>query len=136
MALYSMSGCTHSYTYMPIISANGEVKKPGFLCLQEPTGEFGPIVTERMKEVLTDELRVDASNTGKMSKDMFLNEFYSNGFLPNVSLNSIVLLDSFPAHKDTDSMKAITPQEYKHLKIRVIPPGTTGMIQLCDVFYF
>ncbi|OQV21620.1 hypothetical protein BV898_04520 [Hypsibius exemplaris] len=71
-----------------------------------------------------------------MSKDVFLNKLYGNCLLPNVCSNSIVLLDSFPAHKDADSMKAITQQEYKHPKIRVFSPGTTGLIQPCDVFYF
>ncbi|OWA55263.1 hypothetical protein BV898_19649 [Hypsibius exemplaris] len=121
-------GTTHSYTIMPIITADGRVVKPLFICMQEVNGEFGPIVKERMKEVLSSEVHVVASKSGKMSKDLFLDEWYSQCLLPNVGTNSIVLLDSFPVHKDTDSMKSITPEEYENLKIRVIPPGTTGMI--------
>ncbi|OQV12364.1 hypothetical protein BV898_13392 [Hypsibius exemplaris] len=81
--LQSLSGTTNFCTIMPIITTDGR---------------------ERMKEVLSSEVHVVASKFGKMYKAFFLDEWYNQCLLPNVRTNSIVLLDSFPAHNDTDSM--------------------------------
>jgi len=40
----SLNSLTHSYTIQPIVSADGELKSPTLIVLQETGGKFGPIV--------------------------------------------------------------------------------------------
>lgn len=43
---------THSYTAQPLITRDGRLIGPLFLCLQEPTGQFGPkVILEVQKQV-------------------------------------------------------------------------------------
>lgn len=44
----SISSTTHSYTVQPTISADGELLSPLFLVLKEPSGEFGPVVSQTL----------------------------------------------------------------------------------------
>lgn len=40
----SLNSLTHNYTIQPIITADGILKSPLLIVLQETNGEFGPIV--------------------------------------------------------------------------------------------
>lgn len=44
----SISSTTHSYTVQPTISADGKLLSPLFLVLKEPSGEFGPVVSQTL----------------------------------------------------------------------------------------
>lgn len=45
----SLNSLTHSYTIQPIVSANGDLKSPLLIVLQETSGKFGPIVEKTVQ---------------------------------------------------------------------------------------
>ena len=120
----SVSATSHSYTIMPLITASGELKKPLLICLQEPDGKLGPIKTKRLEKVMSDEVKVVASKSGKMTKELFL-YWYQTCAVPNLSGKSILLLDSFPAYKDDDARKSLTPEGIE-MQVKIVPPHTTS----------
>lgn len=88
--------------------------------MQEDDGKLGPIKTQRMQPVLSNEIHVVASKSGKMTKDIFLVEWYGQCCLPNLPGNSVLLLDSFGAHKDQEALDALTPPDTK-VQFQIIP---------------
>lgn len=76
---------THSYTAQPIISRDGNVVGKLLLCLQEPHGRFGPIVSRQVRE-LEERYRnivVFASSSGKMSTNL-TRQWISDVLLPSI----------------------------------------------------
>lgn len=61
----SISSTTHSYTIQPLISADGRLLSPLFMVLKERTGEFGPIVEEKLFRPIN--VYVTASKSGKLT---------------------------------------------------------------------
>lgn len=64
-----LNKATHSYTIQPVISRNGRVLGKLLICLQEPTGQFGPKTVKEVREMERKfgNVRVIASKSGKMS---------------------------------------------------------------------
>lgn len=65
---------THSYTSQPMISRDGRVVGKLLLCMQEPSGSFGPQVQQRIRELERSlgNIKIYASKSGKMSKQLML----------------------------------------------------------------
>lgn len=130
----STTALTHSYTIMPIISLDGSLLPKLYVCLQEPTGRFGPRVKQTM--FYADNLVVDASKSGKMGNDN-VTLFMRHAFLPFCGNKSLLLLDSWSGHKSSDSLKAVfRAHPDKEVEILQIPPGTTNVIQPLDREFF
>lgn len=130
-AAQSMSSLTHSYTIMPMISANGELISPLYIVLKESTGNFGPNVKKTLLQLPN--IYIAASKSGKLSNDHF-KDWFQHVYLPNTSRKSVLLLDSWTGHKPEDLQQYI-PQD-KEVQILTIPKKTTGSIQSLDVFGF
>ena len=73
---------------------------------------------------------VFSSNSGKLTSE-FVRKWFHEAFLPNSWRNSLLLLDSWSGQNtETSSSSEILPD------ILTIPPGTTGIVQPLDVFFF
>lgn len=127
----SINSLTHSYTIQPIISANGNLKSPLFIVLQETGGKFGPTVEKNIYKA--DNILVFASKSGKLTSDLAI-KWFENVFLPNTGEKSLLLLDSWTGQtaKKFDSVE----KHNKEVQILTIPAGTTGLIQPLDVYTF
>lgn len=68
---------THSYTAQPLISRDGRLIGPMFICLQEARGQFGPRVMEDVRRQVEEygNVYVLPSKSGKLSSELFQNWF-------------------------------------------------------------
>lgn len=66
---------SHSFTSQPVIARDGRIVGKLLLCMQEPKGEFGPIVGPKVRrlERILKNIRVFASSSGKMSSELMFN---------------------------------------------------------------
>lgn len=140
------NSATHSYTVQPLFSAAGHSVSPLLVVLQEKTGQFGPRVSETMFQHPS--LYVKASTSGLVNKPI-LKSWYDDIFYPYCNENCIVhdddldqdvrrcllLTDALSTYKDQEYYEENIPQGLEY-HTEVIPPGTTGMIQPCDVGIF
>lgn len=127
----SLNSLTHSYTIQPVVSAEGELKSPMLIVLQEVGGKFGPFVEKTLFKA--DNILVLASKSGKLTSDIAV-KWYSDIFIPSSGENSVLLLDSWTGQTKSKFDNVDTAR--KNIKILTIPPGTTGLIQPLDVYGF
>ena len=64
----SKNATTHSYTIQPIISSNGTLVGPMYLCLQEPKGKMGPQVKQHLFEPKN--VVITCSGSGKLTTSL------------------------------------------------------------------
>lgn len=81
LVIDSLNKNSHSYTAQPILSRNGRLEGKLALCMQEASGEFGPIVYPRVQDLERryGNVRVYASKSGKMTSNLmrqWLHEVY------------------------------------------------------------
>lgn len=129
--IQSTSAITHSYTIMPIISANGKLQSPLYLVLKETSGNFGPRVEETLFRPAN--IYIAASKSGKLTTQHF-QSWFTNVFLPTTGSSSVLLLDSWTGHCPT-TLQEFIPSD-KNIRILTIPKRTTAMIQPLDVYGF
>ena len=128
----SKSAMTHSYTIQPTISASGKLLSPLFIVLKEPSGSFGPRVSQSMFRA--NNVYLVASRSGKVTKDI-IKEWFTDVFFPNVGNVTTLLLDSLTTQNDEGMIEEITPTGIE-FDILTIPPGSTSIIQPLDVYFF
>jgi len=127
----SINSLTHSYTIQPFVSAEGLLKSPLLIVMQEKNGQFGPIVEKNLFRARN--ITVYASTSGKLTSDLAI-KWFKEVFLPNVGENSILCVDSWSGQGETKFQTVENSQ--KKVKVMTIPSGTTGMIQPLDVYGF
>ena len=130
---------THSYTAQYTLVASGKILPKVFLCLQETTGSFGPVITKRMNE-LTEKFNnvyITCSKSGKLNSDL-MNSFVSNVLKSYVNNHDfLLLLDSWSGHKKSDPFdQFINSNHQKSCTVKIIPPGYTPLAQPCDVYFY
>lgn len=128
LEVQNKANLTHSYTLQPTLSASGKLLKPLFVVLQEPKGDFGPLVQRNMFK--SDEIVVFATKSGSVDKptvrkyfELFFNHPETNG--------SVLLIDSLTTYKDKAFMDLNKPPDFEYT-IKTIPPGCTEFIQPLD----
>lgn len=64
---------THSYTTQYTVTYAGKLLRRVFLCVQEPTGKFGPNVQRQVDELVAEfgNVVVTCSKSGKLSTDLY-----------------------------------------------------------------
>lgn len=126
------SSATHSYTIQPIFSASGRSISPLLVVLPEKSGQFGVRVKERMFKHPV--LYVKASRSGLVDKSI-IKDWYQHIFFPKCGKKCLLLYDALTTYKDQEYYDQVKPKNVQ-LRTEVIPPGTTGETQLCDVGIF
>lgn len=126
------SSATHSYTIQPTFSASGDSISPLLVVLPEKGGKFGVRVEKSMfKHPI---LYVKASKSGLVDKSI-IKDWYEHIFFPNCGKKCLLLHDALTTYKDQEYYNQVKPKNVQ-LRTEVIPPGTTGKVQPCDVGIF
>ena len=117
----SLYNTTHSYIIQNIITMRRTVFGPLYLCLKEPTGHM----SDRVKKNLfhAQNVVVTCSERGKLTSSL-VTYWRDHCLTPNFSSTTLLLLDSFPSHANSDVYRRL-----KDFSFRVIPPKTTSKIQ-------
>jgi hypothetical protein len=68
VSVSSMHSISHSYTIQPIITMAGRLLPKFLVCLQEPSGEFGPRIFEKLPKFKN--IYLVCSSSGKLSRDI------------------------------------------------------------------
>lgn len=78
---------THSFSSQPMMTRDGKVFGKLLLVMQEPRGEFGPVVKRRVLELEREygNIRVFASKSGKLSTDL-IQDWVNEIFYPALRL--------------------------------------------------
>jgi len=82
----SLNSLTYSYTIQPLVSANGDLKFPLLIVLQETSGKFRPIIEKTLYKA--DNIVIFPSKSGKLTSDLAIN-WFTNVFLSNTGENSV-----------------------------------------------
>lgn len=133
-AVGSVAATTHSYTIQPVISKDGRLLSPMFVCWQETTGVFGPNVRRGIEALNLENLYVVPSKSGKLTKQLMV-EWFDKVYFPHAPISSILYVDSWNCFNDRTAIKRVTPGG-KELKMLQIPPKTTPLVQPLDVHFF
>jgi len=137
----SESRTTHLYTIQPIATAYGHLLAHLLICFQETSGnEFGPIVAQRVQESFSENVFVTCSKSGKMTEKQ-VNEWITHCFLPNVSGETLLLLDSWSGQTEVSLLRMIQDHtgndaevgDDPQVLVKVIPPKTTPISRPLDV---
>jgi len=129
----SVNKITHSYSIMPIISMNGKLLSPIFLCLQEKDGKFGPRVIETIDQmaITYPNVYVTCTKSGKLDKNK-MREWVTGCLNPNIEEKCLLLLDAWTGQSDS--------KLYEEVQDRCtrleIPAKTTDQIQPLDRYFF
>ena len=108
------------------------------ICFQEPKGEFGPKIKEILSRETPFNVVVDASTSGKLTKDHVKRSLH-NAFIPDVTNDNLLLLDSWSIQTDEHIFKneeIIQMLDNKTIHTEAIPPKTTRFVQPLDLYYF
>ena len=121
---------THSFTMMPLVSADGKLAPKLLIVLQEPGAKF-PLKGHYM----ADNLVALPGYSHIMTKGHMVEWLRRVVFGPNSPLIRYLLVDSWPAFKDDAAFQSFVPAGRTFAK-RNIPAGATSMVQPLDVFFF
>lgn len=80
----SVSSTTHSYTVQPTVSATGKLLTPLFLVLKEQTGDFGPVVTQKLFRPTN--VRVASSKSGKLNSGKMMFHLFVNTTIKKIQI--------------------------------------------------
>lgn len=131
---------THSYTAQYSVTLEGKLLPLVFLCLQEPTGQFGPIVKRHVDDLVErcGNVYVTCSKSGKLSTMLY--KAYLNHILkPYVTHEKFLLvIDSWSGQTNTEIYDNIfdNGENETTCTVKVIPGKCTSMCQPLDVYFF
>lgn len=151
----SMSKTTHTFTAQPIFTRDGRLTGPLTLCMQEATGDFGPIVRAevRQQEQELGNVNIISSRSGKMTSSLMV-DWIRRVLRPTMQRNLCRVADDEHCRIETrsnetdgkkllllaDSWSGQTNQQVRletpDVLTLVIPPHTTGDVQPLDVGFF
>lgn len=126
------NSATHSYTVQPIISADGHIFTPIMVVLPEKNGQFGVRVRDSM---FTHPVLYPKATTSGLVTKPIIKEWYRDVFYRNCSRHCVLMVDSLTTYKDQEFYSDVKPNHI-NCQLEVIPPGTTGQVQPCDVGLF
>ena len=127
----SKNATTHSTTIMPLLFADGTLGEKLFIVLQETGGKFPRTITP----FSAPNIAVYAGSSHIMTKKLLGDWVKSCVDIASNPTELHLVVDSWPAFKDHDFMKAAMSPG-RHVDISNVPEGGTSMVQPCDVFFF
>lgn len=120
---------SHSYTVQPLINMAGKIASTFMIVFQERTGSFGPRVWSNL--VKPANVYITCSKSGKVEAPI-LREWTEKCLSPAVTDKACLIVDSFATHRIDD----IFSVPGKQIRIKILPPGSTSLIQPLDVLIF
>ncbi|XP_044587203.1 uncharacterized protein LOC123266824 [Cotesia glomerata] len=118
-----MTKVSHSYTAQYSITLSGKLLPHVFICLQEPTGDFGPRIKKNVEEYLKKykNVIVTSSKSGKLTTTLYKN-FLEKCLMPYVQKNKFLLIiDSWTGQVKPELYDEIFQDDKKclhaHLKL-------------------
>jgi hypothetical protein len=87
----SKNATTHSYTIQPIISLDGRIVGPMYLCLQEPNGKMGETVKKNLFKPAN--VVITCSSSGKLTTSL-VSYWRDNCLLASIGKKCLLLSDS------------------------------------------
>ncbi|XP_067212474.1 uncharacterized protein [Linepithema humile] len=130
----------HSYTARYTLSASGKIIPYVFLCMQEPSGIFGPLVKKNIDK-FSDEYKnviVTCSKAGKLTTELY-KKFLTSIISPYVKKNKFLfIIDSWGGHTNPALYDEIFEGEKGEATctLKVIPPKCTPLCQPCNVYFY
>lgn len=136
----SLHDISHSYTAQYTITASGKILPVVFLCMQESTGKFGPLVQKKIDHLIAEykNVFVTCSKSGKLTKNIYT-DYLKYCLSPYVAQNKFLLLiDSWGGQTDMTLYDDIFDDEVGRASctVKVIPPKCTPICQPCDVYFY
>ena len=125
----SKNATTHSDTVQPIISLDGKLVGPMYLCLQEPNGKMG----ERVKKNLFQPTNVviTCSKSGKLTSSLVA-YWRDKCLVPSLDKKCLLLSDSYSGQNDPKLYEEINSKSIQRI---MIPKNTTCDIQPLDRYF-
>jgi len=123
----SKSNLTHSYTCLPIISADGRLSSKLFVCLSEPNG------MPQRGHFIAPNLYVAHGKSHIMCKSHF-DEFLEACVIPFTGARTLIVSDSWGPFRDCTQI-ATHFKDSKTFDLLTIPPGATALCQPLDLFF-
>lgn len=128
---------THSYTVQYSITASGKLLPKVFICLQEPTGKFGPRIQEHINNLQQKykNISIMCSKSGKLSTYLF-KAYLTNVLQPYVGEKKFTLiLDSWGGQSKEELFEDFkTSNNEASCSLKYIPPGCTMFCQPLDTY--
>lgn len=126
------NSATHSYTIQPTFSASGQVFSPLLIVLAEKEGRFG---VRDSKTMFKHSVLFSCATTSGLVTKPVIKDWYEHVFYKNCGDECLLMLDSLSSYKDQEYYDEVKP-DHIDCRVEVIPPGTTGQVQPCDVGIF
>lgn len=119
---------------------SGEILPHVFLCMQEPSGKFGPHVQIKMDEITKDykNVIITCSKSGKLTQEIY-QIFLKSILQPYVSREKFLLLiDSWKGQTKSQMYDEllVTDEGNVTFTVKIIPPKCTALVQPCDVYFY
>lgn len=131
---------THSYTAQYCLTLSGKLLPLVFVCLQEPTGTFGPRVQKEVDEYLTKytNIIVTSTKSGKLTTGSY--KYFLNTVLKSYTKEEkfLLLVDSWGGQTKPELYDEtfIDENSLTTCTVKIIPPKCTPLVQPCDVYFF
>ncbi len=126
----SKNATTHSYTIQPIISLDGRIVGPMYLCLQEPNGKMGETVKKNLFKPAN--VVITCSSSGKLTTSL-VSYWRDNCLLPSIGKKCLLLSDSWGGQRDEELYNKKNCGGNDILRLE-IPKNTTSDIQPLDSY--
>ncbi|GFY50024.1 HTH CENPB-type domain-containing protein [Trichonephila inaurata madagascariensis] len=131
---------THTYAAQYALTLSGKLLPKVFVCLQEPTGKFGPRVqnivekySQKYKNII-----ITSSKSGKLSTELYI-DFLQDCLKPyGEKENFLLLIDSWRGQTKPEIYDEVFQDDYKlpTCTLKIIPPKCTPIVQPCDVYFY
>lgn len=125
----SKHATTHSYTIQPIISLDGHLVGPIYLCLQEIDGKMGEAVKKCLFQ--PDNVIITCSKSGKLTSSL-VRYWCENCLIPSIDEKCLLLSDSYSGQNDPKIYENIRTKSVQRI---MIPKNTTCDIQPLDRYF-
>lgn len=142
VAFKQIKKTTHSYTAQYSMTMSGKLLKTVFLCMQELSGTFGPLVQTQVNRLAEDlgNVFVIGSKSGKLSTTLY-KDYLTNIIKPYVEDNEFCLtVDSWSGQINTEIYDEIFTNHEDNCSpqytLKIIPGKCTSSCQPLDVYFF
>ena len=117
---------THSYTFQPTISLDGQLVDPMYLCLQGPCGKMWETMKKRSFQ--PSNVVITCSKSGKLTSPL-VRYWCEKCLVPSIDKNCLLLSDSYSGQNDP---KLYQDTKSKSIKRIMVPKNTTCDMQSLD----